>query len=241
MGRLTGVPAAAPRGGRARAFVVRFTPLLPLLSLGSLALVAGGCQGAQPIKTVRLIEHQALIDFSGLKPVEHMPELKVNAAPPRSWEALPPNRTAMYTHYQWRSPSARTGVGAAHVRLPLPLNAKAVLWFAKQQYAKKQGDGRQLGQWVDALGRHWFEAENEKYHVRGYCLAQGFEAWIVYWGYRRTQPPEPTEISLAARCSDTFVPLTGVATPSKPPPATAPSTLPVKASPATRPVAGAAR
>lgn len=200
-----GRDAAVSRSTR-RVFAGAAVPLL-------FACLAG-CQGAQPIRTYRLIEHQALIDFSGLKPAETMADLKVRAAVPRSWEFMPPAKSPLYTHHQWRSASAKTGIGAAHLRLPLPLSADAILWLAKGEYAKRGtggGEGRLIRQWTDALGRSCFEAENAKYHVHGYCLAQGFEAWIVYFGYRTNQPPDPAEISLAARCADTFVPLTGKA------------------------------
>ena len=68
---------------------------------------------------------------------------------------------------------------------------------------------RLINEWTDELGRNWFEVENNKYHVRGYALAQGFEAWIVYFGYKLNYPPDLGEISLAARAADTFVPLLG--------------------------------
>ena len=48
---------------------------------------------------------KALIDFSGLKQDETIDDLKVHAALPGSWEALPPVKASLYTHAQWRSPS----------------------------------------------------------------------------------------------------------------------------------------
>jgi hypothetical protein len=163
-----------------------------------------------------------------------MPSLKVNGAIPVAWEALPPQKTALYTHSQWRAPSTHTGVGVAHVRMPLPLGADAVLWLAKKEYAKRSDDGKAMAQWTDEFGRKWFEAQNKRYHVRGYALAQGFDAWIVYFGYRLDRPPHPTEISLAARCADTFVPLVGGAKAAAASPATQPTTQP-----ATQPVSAA--
>ena len=124
----------------------------------------------------------------------------------------------LYTHEQWRSPSSLTGVGVAYVRLPLPLSSKAIAWFAKQEYGKKAADGRIIAEWTDELGRSWFEAENKKYHVRGYVTTRGLEAWIVYSGYRLTDPPEPAEISLATRSAETFIPI----------PANAPATQPTQ-------------
>jgi hypothetical protein len=95
------------------------------------------------------------------------------------------------------------------IRLPLPLSAEMVCWFAKREYTKKAQDGKIIREWKDALGRRWFEAENNKYHVRGYCMVQGFQAWFVYFGYKTEHPPNFDEISLAAKSADTFIPITG--------------------------------
>jgi hypothetical protein len=175
----------------------------------ALVLVAGGtgCGSAQPVSVRRLIHHQAMIDFSGLKSVEHFEVVKAQGAPPAAWKPLALKRHSMYTDMQWRSPSSTTAVGVAHVRMPLPLGARALLWFAKNQYAKQSDDGRMLGQWVDELGRSWFEAQTNKYHVRGFIVTKGFEAWIVYTGRKTTVPTDVLEISLAARAMETIVPL----------------------------------
>lgn len=209
-----------------------------------LCLLVGstGCQ-SKPIQTHRLIESYAIYDFRDLNPAETQPETKAYGATPTGWEKLPPQKTALYTYRQWRSPSTNTGVGVAYIRLPLPISAKAVLWLARREYTKKANDGKLVGEWVDDVGRSWFEAENDKYHVRGYCLAQGFEAWVVYFGYKVNAPPNPGEISQAARSADTFIPLVGGVTPPVSPstvPTTAPSTSPSAAPAAagTQPAAG---
>lgn len=194
-----------------------------LQAVGLLALLTwvGGCQGTQQVSGRRLIEHQAMIDFSGLKPVETVESVQTSIAAPRRWELLPNKSNPLYTHQQWRSPSADTGVGIVCAHLPLPLSAKAVVWLAKQEYAKQGRSGRILGEWVDPLGRSWFEAENTKYHVRGYVVVHGFTAWIVYFGYRTQYPPDLAEISLAARSADTAVPMVDA------PPAHPPTTQPI--------------
>jgi hypothetical protein len=160
----------------------------------------------------------------------------VNAAIPQAWETMPLQKGTLYNFGQWRSPSTRTGVGAAYIRLPLPIGAGGVLWLAKHKYAEQASDGKLIAEWTDELGRNWFEVENSKYHVRGYALAEGFEAWIVYFGYKLSYPPDLGEISLAARAADTFVPLTGnAAEPVTKPATTQPSTKPVSSHPAGKP------
>lgn len=182
----------------------------PRLAVLSVLLLAGagggGCQSAQPVSVRRLINHQAMVDFSGLKSAEHFDVVKAQAAPPAAWKALTAKRGPMYTDMQWRSPSGTTAVGVAHVKMPLPLGARALLWFAKGQYAKQSDDGRVIGQWVDGLGRSWFEAENNKYRVRGFIVTKGFEAWIIYNGYKTQVPTDVSELALGARAMETIVP-----------------------------------
>jgi hypothetical protein len=226
-----GLRRAAGGGAAASSGSISWAASLPVL-----LLLAGGCQGVKPIQSHRLIEHQALIDFSGLKPAETVSDLKVNAAIPQAWETMPLQKGTLYNFGQWRSPSTRTGVGAAYIRLPLPIGAGGVLWLAKHKYAEQASDGKLIAEWTDELGRNWFEVENSKYHVRGYALAEGFEAWIVYFGYKLSYPPDLGEISLAARAADTFVPLTGnAAEPVTKPATTQPSTKPVSSHPAGKP------
>src|SRR5579863_8383747 len=167
---------------------------------------AGGCQTAEPVSNRRLIEHQALIDFSGLDSVRTLNGMEVAIAPPRRWEKLASKPNPLYAHTQWRSPSGHTGVGVLNAHLPLPLSTKAMVWLAKQEYSKQGRDGKLIGEWTDALGRSWFEAENEKYHVRGFVVVKGFNAWVVYFGYRTRYTPDLGEISVAARSADTAVP-----------------------------------
>jgi hypothetical protein len=171
-----------------------------------LLVVSTGCTTNSPVTNRRLIEHQALIDFSGLKPAEQVNAVKVSCALPRQWEAMALKKTPLYSHQQWRSPSSHTGVGVVYVRLPLPLSEGMLLWLAKREYTKSNEDGKVVGEWTDEVGRSWFEAENNKYHVRGYALIRGFNAWIVYFGSKTGYPPDMAELSLAARCVQTFIP-----------------------------------
>jgi hypothetical protein len=226
--------------------VRRLTRGVCLLLLAATVALAGGCSVGKTIPSRRLIEHQAVIDFSGLKPAEVNEPLKVNAAVPRTWEQVGPNKHSIpgfsVTHTQWRSPSVHTAVGAAHIGMPLPFSADLLLFLAKQQYTSRSTDGRIIAEWKDELGRSWLEAENNKYHVQGYALAQGFEGWFVYFGYKNDQPPEMSEITLAARSVETFVPLVGGVQPipgsaesggggkpTTPSPASAPASAPAKA------------
>ncbi len=181
---------------------------LTVIGVVATASINAGCQTSAPLITQRLIAHQAMIDFSGLKPAETIESVRVSCGVPRQWEVMPLQHTPLFAHQQWRSPSGHTGVGVGLIHLPLPLGAGAVLWFAKARYTEKADDGRLIGDWTDSLGRCWFEAENKKYHVRGFAVADGFTAWVVYFGCKRAFPPDPAELSLAARCAETIVPQT---------------------------------
>jgi hypothetical protein len=170
------------------------------------AAVLAGCQTGPSISGVRLLQHQAELDVSGLKDPETVDAVRACCAVPRHWEALSILRTPLYTDMQWRSPTRMTGVGVAYVRMPLPLPAQTLIWLARQEYSKKSADGQMLGQWIDALGRNWFEGENKKYHVKGYVITRGLEAWFVYSGYKVEKPPSPAEVEIAQRAAESIVP-----------------------------------
>src|SRR5689334_18730649 len=136
-----------------------------LFGVLALALLSG-CQFTQSVSTVRLIQHQAMIDPTGLKDVEKCEAVKVHVASPQKWEALVPRKTAVYTDMQWRSPSKMTAVGVAYIHLPLPIPASAIAWLAEREYSKRANDGKLLSNWTDSLGRPWFEAENNRFHAR---------------------------------------------------------------------------
>jgi hypothetical protein len=180
-------------------------------AIGLLVLTAvlGGCQSSRAPSSTRYAAHLDALDFSGLKATQDMESLRVTCSPPQKWLSLPMQRTALYSHEQWKSQSGATGVGVVYIHLPLPINAKTLIWFAKLEYGKKSDDGKLLNEWTDDLGRPWFEAETSKYHVRGYAVADGMSAWIVYFGYKVARPLSPAELGLAARCVETVVPITG--------------------------------
>ncbi len=184
-----------------------------LRAVGLVVVIAGltGCQTTQPVIGSRLIAHAAMIDFSGLAPCTSVTELNVEASIPEGWAPLPSQRNALFVHYQWRSATHMTGIGIVNVHLPLPMSAKALLWLASAKYSSNKdnanSDGKLLSEWTDSIGREWFEAENSKYHVRGYAVTSGFDAWVVYTGYRLRGDPNPVEISLASRSMDSIIPL----------------------------------
>jgi hypothetical protein len=111
-----------------------------------------------------------MIDFSGLGEPQLIEKVNARAAVPPNWDRLESQSNAIYTHQQWRSPSTKTGIGIAHLRLPFPISTSMLRWIAKREYTKKGNDGRILAEWKDDLGRPWFDAENDKYRVRGYAV-----------------------------------------------------------------------
>jgi hypothetical protein len=182
--------------------------VLPIVSL----LVIVGCQSLPANVGDRMAAHVANIDFSGLCADKAIIELNVRAAVPHGWDPMPLDQSPLYIHQQWRSPAHTTGVGVAFIHMPLPMSAKTLVWFARTQYsrlsaAEHKPDAEMLGEWTDSLGREWFEGENTKYHVKGYVVTSGLNAWAVYSGYRLRNKPNAREISLAFRSMDSIVPL----------------------------------
>lgn len=180
--------------------------IVKLIVVGAITALAG-CQ-IQAVSAIELEMHQALVNRSGLSPVHPVGVLRISCAPPVQWQPLALTSNWIYSHQQWRSPDRHVGMGVAYMHTPILFSPQTLIWFAKAQYANSDdGKGRLIAQWTDSLGRCWFEAENGIYHVRGYAMTHGHDAWIVYSGYRvRTRPPN-TEVLLAARGADSVAPL----------------------------------
>jgi hypothetical protein len=166
-----------------------------------------GCGTSTPLAVTSLIQHQAFMDFGGLSEVQTIDSVRVTAAPPANWTPRPLQRSSLYLHQQWKSPSGQTGVGVAHIRSPIPLSSSFLVRFASREYAKRGSDGELLNEWTDEFGRPWFEAQNSDYYVRGFAVTRGFEAWVIYCGYRRSESADVSELSLAMRSLETFLPL----------------------------------
>jgi hypothetical protein len=178
-----------------------------LLIAGALAACAG-CQ-YQAISPAELQLHQWSLNKSGLTALHVDSMLKITCAPPDQWEPLRPQNNMIYSHQQWRSPDRQVGMGVAYMRTPIPFSAQMIIWFARARYTEmhKNPSGRLLGQWNDSLGRCWFEAQDERYHVTGYAMTRGLDAWVVYSGYRVEGDPPRSEINLAAKAADSVAPL----------------------------------
>lgn len=178
------------------------------------AMTSVGCQTSQ-VAPQRLINHRAMLDFAGLKPAEHFAAVNATGSVPQTWTTTKLKQTALYTDMQWRSPSGNTALGIASINMPLPFSTKVLLWFAQREYARKSQDGVVHGDWVDDLGRHWFEASTTNYRVRGFLVTNGFDGWFVYYGYKTEFPPDANELALGARALETISPdLNAPATPS---------------------------
>ncbi|QOV87370.1 hypothetical protein [Humisphaera borealis] len=191
-----------------------------------LLAISAGCQTGTQVARHRLIEHQALIDFTGLRAPEVVEPVRVQVAVPQTWVVHDVEHRPLFTHQQWKSPSARTAVGVIYARLPLPVSSGTILWLATKQYTARGDDGRELGRWDDEVGRKWFECETAKYHARGYVIVNGLDAWIAYSGFRTDVPPEPGEITMGMRCMESFVPIATGEEASKSLPTSRPSTQP---------------
>jgi hypothetical protein len=175
-------------------------------------LLMVGCQASQANLSGRLAAHVAMVDQSGLLPDMPIDNLKVEMAIPHRWTASEPTSTPLYQHQQWRSPNKMTGVGVVYVQLPIPLSPKTLVWLARAQYRKThkvdgKTDPKVLGEWTDSLGREWFEGENDRYHVLGYIVTSGADAWAIYSGYRLNYPVNRHDLGMAYRCMDSIVPL----------------------------------
>jgi hypothetical protein len=177
------------------------------LSLFFLLVFPTGCQ-YQAVSAIRLQIHQSRLNKDGLSELLVSPELNVTCAVPNQWDRLRESRNLFYAHQQWRSPDRHAGMGVAYMHTPVAMSPQTIIWFAKSQYSNeaKSENGRLLGEWSDSLGRSWFEAENNEYHVRGYAMTRGCDAWIVYSGYRVKAMPPEDEIALGEKAAESVAP-----------------------------------
>lgn len=187
-----------------RTCAVHYGRLISLLLLGSMLLA--GCSVGGPIAVEGFARQRAAVNPTGLAASETIDAVKANCAVPATWDRLGLQKTMLFSHQQWRSPTHRTAVGVIYVRMPLPFSATTLINLAKNEYSKKANDGRVLSTWADDLGRQWCDAENNRYHFQTYAVTQGFDAWIVYWGYRTQEPMQPGEIELAKKAIATIMP-----------------------------------
>jgi hypothetical protein len=180
-------------------------PCRLLFSLLGFTLLIG-CSTTSPQAARQLIDHQSMIDFSGLEPMAADPDVHCSLSIPQHWKALPLKEGSMYKHQQWQSPSGTTMLGIVWARSPLPLPAKTIVWLAKDEYAKKKPGGKLLNEWTDKFGRQWFEAQTDKHHGRGYVIVDGRDIWIAYSASLRARPLAPGELSQSARCLESIRP-----------------------------------
>ena len=174
-----------------------------------LMLTVSGCQVLlPPVTSKRLIHPQPFLDLTGLLPRQQIEALRVSWAVPRDWGTLPVKRGAIYAHQQYRSPTGLSGVGVAYIRMPFPVPASTIAWFAKNEYLKRardQQDGKLIGRWTDADGREWFEAENNNITWRAVTSSRG---WRGVARLQRLSPHPPARPSgdqrLSTECPDDF-------------------------------------
>lgn len=183
---------------------VNYGGLIPLLLLS--AMLLAGCSTGGPMAVGEFARRRAEVNPAGLAPSQMVNAVKANCAAPQGWDRLGLQKTLLFSHQQWRSPTHRTAVGVIYIRMPLPFSGETLINMAKNEYSKKSSDGKLLGVWSDALGRHWCDAQNNRYRMRAYAVTQGFDAWIAYWGYRTNEPMEAAEVELARKSLETILP-----------------------------------
>jgi len=175
-----------------------------LTAIFLLAIVAG-CQ-MSTVPAARLVAQRQLVDERGLCGPMAVPDVSVTASLPLGWIELKTQKTLLYTHQQWRSPTKRTAVGVTHARLLMPVGMPVIEWMVMGEVNKRSKDGKVIRDWRDDLGRHWFEVENTDFHITGYLMIRGCDVWVNYWGYRAREPIEPADIKLASQSLDSVLP-----------------------------------
>ena len=134
----------------------------------------------------------------------HTPDLAVIACNTASTLVMSYLRQAYKIPFVGTVPAIKPACARSKTKRVSVLGTKGTV---QREYTKRADDGKVLAQWTDSIGRPWFEVENAKFHVRGYVVTSGMDAWIIYAGYRMLETPEPEEIALAGRSLETILPI----------------------------------
>jgi hypothetical protein len=180
-----------------------FRAVAGLLAAAALA----ACQAIPPLTRAALAEHREVLAEAGLSSAITVNELRASLEVPPQWRPLPLQKSVLYTHQQWRSQSRRTAVGITYIHMPLPLSTQTLVWFVVNEAGKRSADGKIIRQWSDSAGRQWFECENAKYHMTGYVMTSGLDAWINYCGYRNREPKMAGELDFGEKSLETITPV----------------------------------
>ena len=153
--------------------------------------VTSGCQSTMP-PAQALIEVREKVDGEGLTIAREVSPVKASVSVPPGWRTLKLQKTAIYTHQQWRSPTRRTAVGVTYIRMPLPFSAKTLAWLASARWAKAPRRGPPPR--TDPAPRMVRGGERQ---VPRHRLLHDprQDAWINYSGWRVKEPREAGESS----------------------------------------------
>jgi hypothetical protein len=124
-----------------------------------------------------------------------------------AWQPKPLEHFPRSVQRVWVSPTGRTAYGVIHVRLPLPVGPDFVLWRFIADMREMEGDGRLISRERSGGGGEVrFVAENSRYRFNARLHTAGRNAWIIYAGVVRDEPPDAGEFSLAEAARDATVP-----------------------------------
>jgi hypothetical protein len=127
-----------------------------------------------------------------------MPELKIQGiALPASWRAGPVKTADTHIDAEWQAPSGLTVFGAVCIHVPPLMGGKGLVNSVKNNYVKRQPDGKMTNEWTDSSQRDWFEVDAAGTHSKGFVITRGHHAWFVYYRYATKGHSPQDEISVA--------------------------------------------
>ena len=161
------------------------------------ALVSIGCRSGHPAPK-SLVEANAVTLHADA-------DVRARCPPPADWQAKPLELFPRSVQRVWLSPTGRTAYGVIYIRLPLPVGPDLVLWRFIADMREMEGDGRLISRERSDDGELRFVAENPRYRFNARLHTAGRDAWIIYAGVERDQPPDAAEFSLAESARDATV------------------------------------
>jgi hypothetical protein len=133
-------------------------------------------------------------------------DVRARCPPPVGWQPKPLEHFPRSVQRVWVSPTGRTAYGVIYIRLPLPVGPDFVLWRFIADMREMEGGGRLISRERSGGGEIRFVAENPRYRFNARLHTAGSNAWVIYAGVGRDEPPDADEFSVAERARDATVP-----------------------------------
>ena len=186
------------RGAVPAGFAGPIAPVSTLVGILLLTTVLAGCRSNDPVP-------QTAVEAK-LRGLHADTDVLAQCRPPLPWQPKPLEHFPRSVQRVWLSPTGRTAYGVIYIRLPLPVGPDLVLWRFIADMRDMEGDGRLISRERNGGGEIRFVAETPRYRFNARLHTASRNAWVIYAGVRRDEPPDAEEFSVAESARDATIP-----------------------------------